>query len=214
MQRTLNAALLFVLLVAGCSSQHGELTQAGLAGPGEVEAADPVERVEPPEPAAKPEPEIAMDCPADEDSQDGERTFQYSINAVEPYAVDIDYGDGDRYGGTQDNLDVVFQHEYEVPGEYDVTATVTDANGNTEYASCAFTWTALAEAPPYFEEYEDDSSYGACGYDEYENVDGECISRPGDDPRGATARCNDGTYSYSQNRRGTCSGHGGVAVWY
>lgn len=32
-------------------------------------------------------------------------------------------------------------------------------------------------------------------------------------PAGATARCNDGTYSYSQNRRGTCSHHGGVAEW-
>ena len=32
-------------------------------------------------------------------------------------------------------------------------------------------------------------------------------------PRGATARCVDGTYSFSQNRRGTCSHHGGVAKW-
>jgi len=32
-------------------------------------------------------------------------------------------------------------------------------------------------------------------------------------PSGATARCRDGTYSYSQSRRGTCSHHGGVAVW-
>jgi hypothetical protein len=32
-------------------------------------------------------------------------------------------------------------------------------------------------------------------------------------PAGATARCRDGTYSYSQSRRGTCSHHGGVAVW-
>jgi opacity protein-like surface antigen len=29
-----------------------------------------------------------------------------------------------------------------------------------------------------------------------------------------TAQCNDGTYSYSQSRSGTCSYHGGVAVWY
>jgi endonuclease YncB( thermonuclease family) len=29
----------------------------------------------------------------------------------------------------------------------------------------------------------------------------------------ATAKCNDGTYSYSQHRRGTCSYHGGVAYW-
>lgn len=32
-------------------------------------------------------------------------------------------------------------------------------------------------------------------------------------PPGATALCRDGTYSYSQNRRGTCSWHGGVAQW-
>jgi hypothetical protein len=31
---------------------------------------------------------------------------------------------------------------------------------------------------------------------------------------GATAKCRDGTLSYSRNRRGTCSHHGGVAVWY
>lgn len=29
----------------------------------------------------------------------------------------------------------------------------------------------------------------------------------------ATARCRDGTYSYSRTRSGTCSHHGGVAVW-
>ncbi len=32
-------------------------------------------------------------------------------------------------------------------------------------------------------------------------------------PQGATARCVDGTYSFSRNRRGTCSHHGGVAQW-
>jgi Protein of unknown function (DUF3761) len=32
-------------------------------------------------------------------------------------------------------------------------------------------------------------------------------------PAGATARCRDGTYSYSHHRRGTCSHHHGVAVW-
>lgn len=33
-------------------------------------------------------------------------------------------------------------------------------------------------------------------------------------PAGASARCRDGSYSFSLNRRGTCSHHGGVAVWY
>ena len=32
-------------------------------------------------------------------------------------------------------------------------------------------------------------------------------------PPGASARCRDGTYSYSHHRRGTCSHHGGVARW-
>jgi xanthosine utilization system XapX-like protein len=32
-------------------------------------------------------------------------------------------------------------------------------------------------------------------------------------PLGATAICNDGTYSYSQHRSGTCSRHGGVKQW-
>jgi Protein of unknown function (DUF3761) len=32
-------------------------------------------------------------------------------------------------------------------------------------------------------------------------------------PAGATAKCADGTYSFSQHRSGTCSHHGGVAEW-
>jgi hypothetical protein len=32
-------------------------------------------------------------------------------------------------------------------------------------------------------------------------------------PAGASAQCRDGTYSFSQSRRGTCSHHGGVAKW-
>lgn len=32
-------------------------------------------------------------------------------------------------------------------------------------------------------------------------------------PEGATALCSNGTYSWSENRRGTCSHHGGVAQW-
>lgn len=33
-------------------------------------------------------------------------------------------------------------------------------------------------------------------------------------PKGATARCKDGTYSFSKHHQGTCSHHGGVAQWY
>jgi len=32
-------------------------------------------------------------------------------------------------------------------------------------------------------------------------------------PKGATAQCKDGTYSFSKHRSGTCSHHGGVKTW-
>ena len=47
----------------------------------------------------------------------------------------------------------------------------------------------------------------------YKNVNGVCIHRPGHDPTGATAKCRDGTYSYSRHASGTCSHHGGVLRW-
>ncbi|MEK6370966.1 MAG: DUF3761 domain-containing protein [Burkholderia gladioli] len=52
----------------------------------------------------------------------------------------------------------------------------------------------------------------------YTNRDGEQVhspahSRNGEVPAGATARCRDGTYSFSRHRSGTCSRHGGVAQW-
>jgi Protein of unknown function (DUF3761) len=47
----------------------------------------------------------------------------------------------------------------------------------------------------------------------YKNVSGRCVKRPGSSPIGATAKCRDGTYSYSQHAAGTCSHHGGVARW-
>lgn len=56
----------------------------------------------------------------------------------------------------------------------------------------------------------------ACGADFYINSRGHCVHRPmraPSAPAGASAKCRDGTYSFSQSRRGTCSWHGGVAQW-
>lgn len=50
----------------------------------------------------------------------------------------------------------------------------------------------------------------------YINSKGETVKRPetcSAAPQGATAQCADGSYSFSQSRRGTCSHHGGVAKW-
>ena len=52
----------------------------------------------------------------------------------------------------------------------------------------------------------------------YINVNGEWVPSPaftsdGLPPPNASARCGDGSYSFSRNRQGTCSWHGGVAEW-
>lgn len=52
----------------------------------------------------------------------------------------------------------------------------------------------------------------------YRNKDGQIVHSPaksvqGQVPSGASAKCRDGTYSFSQHRRGTCSHHGGVGTW-
>jgi hypothetical protein len=57
---------------------------------------------------------------------------------------------------------------------------------------------------------------GTSPSDTYTNVDGNQVQRPtyaASAPSGATAKCRDGSYSFSQHRSGTCSGHGGVAQW-
>jgi len=52
----------------------------------------------------------------------------------------------------------------------------------------------------------------------YTNSQGNRVQSPmrtpdNQPPAGATAQCRDGTFSFSQSRRGTCSHHGGVAKW-
>jgi hypothetical protein len=50
----------------------------------------------------------------------------------------------------------------------------------------------------------------------YKNRDGRWVPSPencSSPPAEATARCRDGTYSFSRHRSGTCSHHGGVAQW-
>lgn len=52
----------------------------------------------------------------------------------------------------------------------------------------------------------------------YRSNDGRVVHSPAKSthdqvPSGASAKCRDGTYSFSQHRRGTCSHHGGVDNW-
>lgn len=51
----------------------------------------------------------------------------------------------------------------------------------------------------------------------YTNSAGNTVKSPSyseTKPADASAKCRDGSYSYSQSRQGTCSHHGGVAQWY
>ncbi len=50
----------------------------------------------------------------------------------------------------------------------------------------------------------------------YTNARGHSVHRPmtaSARPSGATARCLDGSWSFSESHRGTCSHHGGVSRW-
>jgi hypothetical protein len=55
-----------------------------------------------------------------------------------------------------------------------------------------------------------------CQHGYYKNVSGHCVKSPTRAPKapaGATAKCRDSSYSFSEHASGTCSHHGGVAVW-
>ena len=59
------------------------------------------------------------------------------------------------------------------------------------------------------------SSFSSTKKTYYYNAYRQKVSTPTTDLRsGATAKCKDGTYSYSKTRKGTCSGHKGVSIWY
>ena len=45
------------------------------------------------------------------------------------------------------------------------------------------------------------------------DVHGPAKTRDGAKPEGASAKCRDGTWSFSHSRSGTCSRHGGVERW-
>lgn len=81
-------------------------------------------------------------------------------------------------------------------------------NGNVGYVHSKY----LTDKKQQFAKFSTPS--GAVKY--YTNSRGERVQSPthyNSIPAGATARCVDGTYSFSKSRRGTCSGHGGVAQW-
>jgi hypothetical protein len=76
--------------------------------------------------------------------------------------------------------------------------------------------TAALEQGVSSDDISDESNLSSHGH--YINRNGHEVHQPakslnGSFPSGATARCRDGDYSFSEHHPGTCSGHGGVAQW-
>ncbi|TCN62737.1 DUF3761 domain-containing protein [Acetobacteroides hydrogenigenes] len=85
-------------------------------------------------------------------------------------------------------------------------------NGNTGYVSNSF----LKSISTSSKRYNYSNTYGSTEVKYYKNSKGNKVQSPtyyNTVPAGATAVCNDGTYSFSNSRRGTCSHHGGVRKW-
>ncbi len=79
----------------------------------------------------------------------------------------------------------------------------------TAPASAASSIPPRADAPPEAELVE---------HGHYINKGGTTVHSPahsvtGQAPAGASAKCRDGAYSFSQHHQGTCSHHGGVEAW-
>lgn len=88
--------------------------------------------------------------------------------------------------------------------------TKINYNGKTGYVNNTF----LKNISTDSKKYKNNTSNNGVKY--YKNSKGEKVQSPTKydfAPAGATAECNDGTYSFSKSRRGTCSHHGGVKRW-
>jgi len=90
------------------------------------------------------------------------------------------------------------------------TGRVLTSDAVTQYPVAQVTTVGTYVAPP------PPPAPATCTNGTYVNTAGNTVCRPeisDSAPAGATAKCGDGTYSFSQSRSGTCSRHGGVAVW-
>ena len=86
----------------------------------------------------------------------------------------------------------------------------------TLFAAFAVAGASTADARSHHHHASAMASAGGTSADYYTNVSGHQVHRPvhaSSAPAGASAKCGDGTYSFSEHRQGTCSHHGGVASW-
>ena len=93
----------------------------------------------------------------------------------------------------------------------DASSEPSSASSSRPAYSSPAASTETRQAPPA------STAGGTSSNDYYTNSRGVRVQRPtpseSGPPPGATAQCRDGSYSFSQSRRGTCSHHGGVSRW-
>lgn len=88
-------------------------------------------------------------------------------------------------------------------------------NGHVNYVSRKYI-VQKTSRPKTYKTATSSRVYSNSSHKYYTNTYGERVQSPTyyqTAPAGATALCQDGTYSFSRSRRGTCSHHGGVARW-
>ena len=108
---------------------------------------------------------------------------------------------------------------YLIPISILAVALLASANSNqTVNTSVQGQSSYTALATPATASYNNQDSNNLSNTNTYTNTYGNTVHSPAYStdnsiPTGASAQCNDGTYSFSQSRRGTCSHHGGVSQW-
>jgi hypothetical protein len=99
----------------------------------------------------------------------------------------------------------------------DSEETVAEDDDDPDEPSSASSSSAPSVTPATRQAPPASTTGGGSSDDYYTNSKGVQVHRPvqseGGPPAGATAQCRDGSYSFSQSRRGTCSHHGGVSRW-
>jgi SH3-like domain-containing protein len=99
----------------------------------------------------------------------------------------------------------------------DLRQTAATSTGSKTQATRPRTAASERTAPPTAQDRASTENPTSSREKSYVNVDGVRVRSPvfrDTKPAGASARCRDGSYSFSLHRRGTCSHHGGVAEWY
>jgi cytoskeletal protein RodZ len=127
-------------------------------------------------------------------------------------------GNGQSASSTQNNAQPTQTQTQQAQPVTSVTPTASKAGPAPQQANSASTQSAStakqaptpAPAPAAQQTLSNNNTYT--------NSSGNTVHSPattsdGSVPAGATAQCRDGSYSFSQHRNGTCSGHGGVASW-